>query len=193
MTLKLFSAGAFVGLLCVATQAQAGTVLKTSTIETAGTYTAVALPMVAGGIAVWKGDWTGVKQLTAVTVLTVGTVYALKHLVRECRPFAKPCTPGGSNWDSFPSDTAALAFAPAGFLWDRYGWQYGIPAFVAAGFSGYSRVDAKKHQFWDVLASAALSVGYNELITTHFHPRTGFSSNFSASPDGVYATVDYRW
>ncbi len=193
MNAKLLSACAFAGILGATVPAQATPPLKTSTIETAGTYTAIALPVVAGGIAVWKGDWTGVKQLTAVTVLTVGTVYALKHLVRECRPFAKPCTPGGSNWDSFPSDTAALAFAPAGFLWQRYGWRYGLPAYAAAEFAGYSRVDAKKHHFWDVLASAAISFGYNELITTRFHRQTGFSSDLTAGPSGVYASLNYRW
>jgi membrane-associated phospholipid phosphatase len=166
---------------------------KSSKIETAGTFVAIALPLTAGGIALWKDDWTGVKQLATVTVLTFGTVYALKHLVRECRPFAHPCTPGGSNWDSFPSDTAALGFAPAGFLWRRYGWQYGLPAYAAAEFVGYSRVDAKKHHWWDVATSSVISLGYNELITTRFHARYGFSSDLEASPDGVYASLNYRW
>ena len=47
---------------------------------------------------------------------------------------------GGPNWDSFPSDTSALAFAPAQFLWQRYGWEYGLPAYAAATFVGWSRV-----------------------------------------------------
>jgi len=162
-------------------------------METAGTFVAIALPIAAGGIALWKDDWTGVKQLTAVTVLTVGTAFAIKHLVRECRPFAHPCTPGGSNWDSFPSDTAALGFAPAGFLWHRYGWQYGLPAYAAAEFVGYSRVDAKKHHWWDVATSAVISLGYNELITTRYHEKYGFDSDLEASPDGVYASLNYRW
>ena len=136
----------FTQRLLLRAAAQAGTPAKDSKIETAGTYVAIALPVVAGGIAVWKDDWTGVKQLTAVTVLTVGTAYALKHLVRECRPFAHPCSHNSNDWDSFPSDTAALAFAPAGFLWNRYGWQYGLPAYAAAEFAGYSRVYAKKHR-----------------------------------------------
>jgi membrane-associated phospholipid phosphatase len=163
-----------------------------STTETAGTAVAVSLPVVAGGITLFKDDWTGTAQLVVSTVLTVGTVYGLKHIVRECRPFAKPCTPGGPNWDSFPSDTSALAFAPAQFLWQRYGWEYGVPAYAAAGFAGWSRVDAKQHHWWDVATSAAISFGYNELITTRYRPR-GFNSAFTASPDGVQAQVSYRW
>ena len=192
MTRRICVAYGFTVLLCSSVSAQAASA-NSSKIETAGTFVAIALPLTAGGIALWKDDWTGVKQLTTVTVLTVGTVFVLKHLVRECRPFAHPCTPGGSNWDSFPSDTAALGFAPAGFLWHRYGWEYGLPAYAAAEFVGYSRVDAKKHHWWDVATSAAISLGYNELITTRYHKRYGFSSDLEASPDGVYASLNYRW
>jgi membrane-associated phospholipid phosphatase len=177
---------ALAGFLCSALAAQAAAAAKTSKIESAGTYVAIALPVVAGGIAVWKDDWTGVKQLAAVSILTVGTAYALKHFVREQRP-------DHSDFQSFPSDTSALASAPAAFLWQRYGWEYGLPAFAASTFVGYSRVHAKKHHFWDVLASTAISIGYNELITTRFHPRNTFYSSLDAGPDGVYASLHYTW
>ena len=186
MTLKAFSTCVIAGLLGAAMPAQAAPVAKNSTIQTTGSYVAIALPVVAGGIAVWKDDWTGVKQLTAVTVLTVGTAFVLKHVIKEQRP-------DHSDFRSFPSDTAALAFAPAGFLWDRYGWQYGLPAYAAAEYSGYSRVYAKKHHFWDVLASGAISLGYNELITTRYHRYRNFSTSLAATPDGVYASLNYRW
>ena len=168
------------GLLCAA-PAQAD-----SKIQTAGTYVAIALPVVAGGIAVWKDDWTGAKQLAAVTVLTVGTAYALKHFIKEQRP-------DHSDYKSFPSDTSALASAPSAFLWQRYGWEYGLPAFAASAFVGYSRVYAKKHHFWDVLASTAISIGYNELITTRFHPRKSFYTSLDAGSDGVYASLHYTF
>jgi membrane-associated phospholipid phosphatase len=182
----VYAAYAFALLLCAAAPAQAGAASKTSTIQSTGTYVAIALPLVAGGIAVWKDDWTGAKQLAAVTVLTVGTAYVLKKLIKERRP-------DHSDYKSFPSDTAALAFAPAGFLWDRYGWEYGLPAYAAAEFSGYSRVYAKKHHFWDVMASGAIAFGFNELITTRFHPRNTFYTSLDANPDGVYASLHYTW
>jgi hypothetical protein len=47
---------------------------------------AIALPLVAGGISVWKDDWTGVKQLGVVTLATVGTSYGLNHITHEWRP-----------------------------------------------------------------------------------------------------------
>lgn len=161
--------------------------------ESAGTAVAIALPLVAGGITVYKDDWKGTAQLAVSTILTVGTVYGLKHIVRECRPFAEPCAHGSSNWDSFPSDTSALAFAPAQFLWQRYGWEYGLPAYGAATFVGWSRVDAKKHHWYDVATSFGVSLLYNEVFTTRFQKSTGFYSSLDADPKGVYASLNYRW
>ena len=153
-------------------------------IESAGTDVAVALPLLAGGITAWKGDWTGTAELGGDTIASVGTAYILKSVIKEQRP-------DKSDFKSFPSDTAALAFAPAQFLWDRYGWQYGLPAYAAAAFVGYSRVDAKKHHWYDVAASAGISWGFSKFITTPYH--RGFNYNASATPDSVFASVDYRF
>ena len=182
--LALARVAAFVSVAAlVSVPAQAG-----SRVETAGTAVALALPVVAGGLTIYRHDWNGTAELVASTVLTVGTVYALKHVIKECRPFAEPCARGGNNWDSFPSDTSALAFAPAQFLWQRYGWEYGVPAYAAAGFVGWSRVDAKKHHWYDVAASAGISILYNEIITSR-----GFYSDLDAGPQGVYAAVSYHF
>jgi membrane-associated phospholipid phosphatase len=191
MMRRVYVAYAFAVLLCAPTPA--GAAAKNSTIESAGTYVAVALPLAAGGITLWKDDWQGTAQLALSTVLTVGTAYGLKHIVRECRPFAHPCSHDSTDWDSFPSDTSAMAFAPAQFLWQRYGWEYGLPAYAAAAFVGYSRVDTKRHHWWDVATSAAISLGYNELFTTRFHPRNSLYTSLDAGPGGVYASVHYTW
>ena len=114
--------GAFIGiavftLLLASSKAQASD-------ENAGQAVAIAMPVMAGGVALLHDwDWVGVKELAVDTGLSVGTALLLKQIVREQRP-------DGSDWHSFPSDTAALAFAPASFLWDRYGWQYGAPAYL---------------------------------------------------------------
>ena len=133
----------------------AGTPALASGMESMGTGVAIALPLVAGGISLYKDDRTGLAQLTVDTLATVGTAYALKNIVREQRP-------DKSDFQSFPSDTSALAFAPAQFLWDRYGWQYGLPAYAAAIFIGYSRIDAKKHHWYDVAASAGFAFGFSQ-------------------------------
>jgi len=161
--------------------------------ETIGTGLTIALPLVAGGITAWKSDWLGTEQLAITTLLTVGTVYGLKHLVRECRPFAVPCAHGSSDWDSFPSEHGAVAFASAEFLRERYGWRYGLPAYAAAGFVGWSRVDAQKHRWYDVAASFGVSLIANELITTRFRKSSGLHADLQAQPNAVYASLDYRF
>jgi membrane-associated phospholipid phosphatase len=155
-------------------------------IESAGTGIAIALPLVAAGISLDKDDLTGVAQMLADTLVTVGGAYALKHVVREERP-------DHSGANSFPSDTAALAFAPAQFLWDRYGWEYGVPAYAAAVFVGYSRVDARKHHWYDVAASAGLAFVSSKIFTTEFHDNQRLSYSASATPGGVAAQLSYRW
>lgn len=153
---------------------------------TSGEAVAIALPLAAGGVTLLHDwDWKGAGQLVVDTGLTVGTALILKQLVREQRP-------DGSDFRSFPSDTAALAFAPASFLWDRYGWQYGIPAYIAAGYVGYTRVNSKQHHWWDVAASAGIAWTYSRLITTRYtHKR--FHTDVYASSDGAYVRMDYRW
>lgn len=166
----------------------AGPVLTSSQshIETAGTAMAVAIPVLAGGVSLYKEDWKGAAQLTVETVLTVGTTYALKNIVRENRPDL-------SDRQSFPSETTALAGSGASYLWGRYGWQYGLPAYAATGFVAYSRVQANKHRWYDTLAGAALSAGYGYFVTTPFHRRYNISTSLSATPDGGFVQMAYRW
>ena len=154
------------------------------TTENLGTDLAIALAVIAGGITLTKNDWTGAAQVTLDTLLTVGATYGLKHVIREKRP-------DGSDFQSMPSDTAALAFAPAQFLWDRYGWEYGVPAYAAAGFVAWSRVDARKHHWYDVAASAGLSFGVSKLITTEYHKP--WTYDVGMTDGGAYARVEYRF
>jgi membrane-associated phospholipid phosphatase len=155
-------------------------------IETLGTGISIALPLLAGGIAWEKDDHIGIAQLTAETVLTVGTAYALKNIVREERP-------NGMGYQSFPSDTTALAASGSSFLWGRYGWQYGLPAFFFTQFVSYSRVQARQHRWYDTLASSAIAAGYGYVLTTPFKKRYNISTTLDASPDGAYLKLSYAW
>jgi membrane-associated phospholipid phosphatase len=158
---------------------------EADTIKSTGTDVAVALPLVAAGISLYQDDRIGLAQLTVDTVATVGTAYALKHFVREKRP-------NGTDFKSFPSDTSALAFAPAQYLWDRYGWEYGVPAYAAAIYTGYSRVEAKEHHWYDVAASAGLAFGFSKLFTTRYHP-PGLIYGAEVSPGGGYIHLSYNF
>jgi membrane-associated phospholipid phosphatase len=172
-------------LLALALGSTASFPAHADTVESAGTGIAIVLPVVAAGIAAYKQDWNGVVDLGLTTVATVGTAYALKNLVRERRP-------DGSDFESFPSDTMALAASCSSFLWARYGWQYGLPTLAATAFVGYSRVEAQEHHWYDVAASEALSIGYAAFFTPRFN-RYAIYTSIDPAPGGGMIRFAYNF
>lgn len=156
------------------------------TLANVGTGVAIALPVVAAGISYSKNDWQGIGELALTTGATVGTALLLKQFIKEERP-------DYSDNRSFPSDTAALAFAPASYLWDRYGWEYGVPAYGAAIFSGYTRVASQEHHWWDVAASAGIAWGWTLLFTRQWHYAYNLNSSIEVTPHEALASLSYRW
>jgi membrane-associated phospholipid phosphatase len=175
-----------IGAAAAALALSTHTALADTKLETAGTGVAIALPVIAGGIALYKHDRVGVAQLVVETGLTVGTAYALKQFVRERRP-------DGSDYQSFPSETTALSASGSSFLWGRYGWQYGLPAFAATQFVSYTRIEAKQHHWYDTLTSSAIAAGYGYVVTTPFKKRYNISTSLSAAPDGAFVNMSYKW
>jgi len=179
---KHFVAGIL--LLGLSGPAQAALSNRQKTIEDLGKGVSIALPAIAGGITLYKADRKGSLQLITQTVLTVGTAYALKSMVRERRP-------DGSDFQSFPSETTALAASGSSFLWRRYGWEYGLPAFAASQFVSYSRVQADKHHWYDTLASSGIAFGYGYLITTPLKKRYNIDSQLEPAPGGALVRLSY--
>lgn len=138
------------------------------TIETAGDITQVALPVAAIGATIYYKDKPGFYQFAYAGLTTVATVQALKYSVYRERPNGHP--------KSFPSGHTAAAFVGAGFLQMRYGWAYGVPAYLLAGFTGYSRVESKNHWTSDVIAGAAIGIGTNLIFTSKY------SNNLNMTP-----------
>ena len=93
-------------------------------------------------------------------LLTIGTTLGLKYAIKEERP------DGGGH--SFPSAHASISFTSAEFIRKRYGWEYGLPAYAAALFVAYSRVEARKHYAHDVIAGAAIGIGSSYLFTREY-------------------------
>jgi membrane-associated phospholipid phosphatase len=155
-------------------------------IETLGSGLAIALPVTAGVIAWSKDDEMGFAQLAAETFLTVGTAEVLKNTVREERP-------NGAGGGSFPSATTALAASGSSFLWGRYGWEYGLPAFIATQLVSYSRVQARDHRWYDTLASSAIAAGYGFVLTTPFKRHTNMYTSLTPTPGGAYLHIAYSW
>lgn len=94
-------------------------------------------------------DWDGVLQAGYSIGFTAGATYMLKEVFPEERP-------NGKDNDSFPSGHTSISFASAGFIHQRYGWQYGLPAYAIAATVGVARVESDHHHWYDVVAGAAL-------------------------------------
>ena len=133
---------------------------QNKTITTSGDILQMAIPAVAlGSTFIWNDDttkptWQFVKAYGTSLVLQ----QALKHIVLKPRP-------DGSDNYSFPSGHTTSAFSGASFIQRRYGWKYGVPSYLLASFVGYSRIQAKKHDGWDVLAGATIGIGTSYLFT----------------------------
>lgn len=173
-------------VVCLVLLLGGGATASADTLETLGSGLAVALPAVAGGIAVYKDDWVGVAQLGVGGVATVGTAEILKNVVRERRP-------DGTDYHSFPSATTALAASGSSFLWARYGWQYGLPALAVSEFVAYTRVESKQHHWYDTLASSGIAAGYAFIFDTRYREPRHLYSSLSASPDSAYLQLTYNF
>lgn len=130
-------------------------------IQSAGDVAALLLPATAGISSLLQRDFEGTAQLVKGTALSLGGTLLLKYTVDETRP-------NGDDDDSFPSGHAAISFSSAEFIRKRYGWEYGMPAYAAAAFVGYSRVESDQHYLHDVLAGAAIGIGSSYLFTTPY-------------------------
>jgi membrane-associated phospholipid phosphatase len=82
---------------------------------------------------------------------TIAVSYGLKYAVQEERP-------NGEDNRSFPSGHTAVTFAGAEFIRKHYGWGYGVPAYAAATFVGWSRVATDDHWGHDVAVGAAIGI-----------------------------------
>ncbi|MBU1437693.1 MAG: phosphatase PAP2 family protein [Gammaproteobacteria bacterium] len=134
-----------------------------SQTEKNGDRLTIAMPLLAFGTSLWieddsAGSWQFAKSLLTSKLSTE----AIKHLAQQQRPNGECC-------DSFPSGHSTTAFTTAAFVYYRYGWKYALPAAVAAGYVGYSRVESKAHYSRDVVAGAALGIASSYFFTTPYH------------------------
>jgi membrane-associated phospholipid phosphatase len=151
-------------------------------IETAGDVLSFLLPATAAGLTVGFMDTEGMLQFGESAALALGVSYGLKYAINEKRPN------GGDH--SFPSNHTSISFASAEFMRKRYGWDYGIPAYIAATFVAYSRVESKQHYTHDVIAAAAIGIGSSYLFT---QPYKGWQIGLDIDHEYYGIILSRRW
>jgi hypothetical protein len=91
------------------------------------------------------------------------TTEALKVAVRTRSP----------NGDElgWPSGHTSSSFAFATVIWEEYGPWAGAPLMAFAGFVGYERIDARNHDFSDVISGALIGLAIGHAVTQNHLPR----------------------
>ncbi len=142
-------------------------------VQTTGDVLLFTLPVTALTGSLIAKDYTGTLQFAKGFVLNQAVTIGLKYATDKKRPF-------NSGDRAFPSGHTSTTFQSAAFIQKRYGWKYGIPAYALAALTGYSRINAQKHDGWDVLAGAAVGIGSAYLFTTPYqreHMELTFASD----------------
>lgn len=146
-------------------------------IQDTGDIIQLGLPIIAGFATLFEDDRQGTWQFAKSFGFNLGITYALKYAINKPRP------DGATDGHAFPSGHTSVAFQSASFIQRRYGWEYGIPAYVLAGFVAYSRIEGlnDRHDGWDVLGGIITGVGSSYLFTTPYKDKLKLS--FTADQD----------
>jgi membrane-associated phospholipid phosphatase len=138
---------------------------KRSNLSVAGDITQILVPATALGIATYKGDTEGQKELAKSFLTNMAVTYAMKFAFKNTQWGKRP---NGGKY-SFPSGHSASAFGGAFFLQTRYGIGYGAPALAAAAFTGYTRIQGKYHNVRDVIGGAVIAFGANYFFVNKYN------------------------
>ena len=158
---------------------------KKSSTETAGDVLQLMIPLSGYAATFYVGDTEGRNQFYKSFLATFLITHALKITIKEKRP-------SNNGNQSFPSGHTSSAFQGAAFIQRRYGWRYGMFAYTAAAFTGYSRIEdeSKKHYLDDVIAGAAIGILSSYYFTTPYNNST---LTPYASHDGIGINLSLLW
>ena len=92
-------------------------------------------------------------------------------------------SPNGDEYD-WPSGHTSSSFTFATVVWEEYGPWAGVPAMLFATYVGYERIDARNHDFSDVISGALIGVAIGYAVSQNHMPRVlGFDIVPYVSPE----------
>ena len=120
--------------------------------EDIGDVLSFLIPSIAlGGTFFYEKGHEGSVEFLKVFVASSLVTQGLKASIDKRRPNGNCCK-------AFPSGHSSRAFVGASFIHKRYGFKYSIPAYIAANYVGYSRINADKHDVADVIGGALVGI-----------------------------------
>ncbi len=135
-------------------------IFASDSIELTGDILKIVLPAAGYGMTFYYNDYQGRAEFYKSFLTTLGITYTLKYSVHKTRPNGEP--------GSFPSGHASVAFSGASFIQKRYGWKFGIPAYIAATFVAWSRIESKNHYLEDVIAGGFIGITVTYVFTDKY-------------------------
>ncbi len=124
--------------------------------EKTGDIVQLVIPGVIYSMTFFKGNSDTRNAFYKSFFSTVLLTHITKHSILRKRP-------DSSDQHSYMSGHSAVAFSGAAFIQKQYGWKWGLPAYLAASFVGWSRIKAKRHYPDDVLRGAILGISSTNL------------------------------
>ena len=173
--------------LCLSIQAQKIEISDSrKAVRTSGEIGTVLLPVAELTAILIQKDWNGLKQGLLSGATAMGTTYLLKEIIEKERP-------NHADHHSFPSMHSTISFSSAAFIQRRYGWKWGIPAYVLSTYVAWSRVYGKEHDGWDVLAGAVIGAGSSYIFTRPFAKKHQLTLSPVAGDGhyGLYASMKF--
>ncbi len=148
----------------MALTSQPARALSCQDLRDAGDVLRYALPVWAYAMTAGYKDGRGAFQYTKTLVFTGMGTGILKTIGDKSRPRAQTST------ESFVSGHVSSAMSGAAFIYTRYGKAFGIPAYLLAGLTAYSRQCSQAHFADDTLGGTMVALMSNWYATS---PRKG--------------------
>lgn len=139
-----------------------------------------AMPLVALGVSLLKEDWYG----AIFSEVWVNALYPLNNKFEHKIGKKRPCGCSGA----FPSGHMIVYAASSSYLHYRYGWEYGVPAYIATIAFAADRVNNKAHSWGDMLGTFAI-INIMTYFVTPQYTKEGVIF-IDASPE-VQANIKY--
>jgi hypothetical protein len=152
------------------------------TAERVGDITQFLTPVVGIAMTYTAKDREGRKQYWRAAITTTVAVHGMKNAIDKARP-------NEGDAKSFPSGHTASSFFGAGFIHDRYGPRWGVPAYVLAAYTGISRVNAEKHFMDDVISGMSIGLMSNWLWTSPISERVAINPMLTEGGYGLTVEI----
>ena len=152
-------------------------------VVSSGSFFRTLIPAVAYGTTFYLHDTSGRSEFYKSFFTNYAATYTLKKVISKTRP-------NGADDESFPSGHTSVAFQGAAFIHLRYGIRYGVPAYMAATYVGWTRLQSDNHYLVDVVAGAALGITSSLIFTKPWH---GFVATPVADSGFYGISISKQW